>query len=1094
MLQTPPLRFLGRFAAILGLLGAVSAPAQETAPDEAAAWGRAASGLKLRGIGPALMGGRIADIVIHPERRSTWYVAVGSGGVWKTANAGATWTPVFDDQPSYSIGTLALDPTSPEVVWVGTGENVSGRHVGWGDGVYRSRDGGGSWEKMGLDGSDHIGRILVDPRDGDTVLVAAEGPLWSGGGERGVYRTEDGGASWNRVLDLGPDTGATDLEFAPDDPDTVYAAAYQRRRHIWSFLAGGPGSGIWKSTDGGRTFREVTRGLPDADIGKIGLAVTPADPSLVYATVEAADGEQGFYRSRDRGESWEKRNAYISGGTGPHYYQEIEASPTDPDLVYQMDVFLHVTRDGGATFEVLGTGREKHSDNHALWIDPDDPGHLIAGSDAGLYETFDEGVSWRHFPNMPISQFYKVALSEGEPFYDILGGAQDLGTLHGPARTTNREGVRNRDWYVPLGADGYGVAIDPRDDNILYLMTQQGDLARVDRRNQEVLRIRPLPVPDEVPERWNWDSPLLLSPHDPDRIWYGSQRLWRSDDMGMSWTAVSGDLTTGRSRYELPFYDRIWSVDALHDTGAMSRYATLTAITESPVAAGVLTTGSDDGLIHTSSDGGATWTRAADLPGLAPLSFINDVEASQHDADTVFAVADNHKTGDHRPYLFRSRDRGASWESIVGDLPEDTILWAVQQDHEDPDLLFLGGEHALHASWNGGTNWVKLAGAPTISFRDLKIQRRDDDLVGATFGRGFYVLDDYRPLRTLAATVRAGEPALFPLRDAWWYIPSVPAQAPGRPTQGSTAFVADNPPFGAVFTYYLPEDLRTAQEERREAEKETREAGGDVAFPGFDTLRLEELEAAPAVFLEISDDSGTTIRRVRGPATAGVHRVAWDLRGPAPDPVSVTTPAFTPPWVQPPIGPLHAPGSYQARLLAVTRDGARPLGAPVSFGVRAVPTLPENTDPAAVAAFQQETAALLREAHAATGELREARTRLGRLRVALGRTPGADPALYGEMDSILRTISDLEVRLTGDPAAQSRNHPAAPSVRGRLGAIVSGHWRTRQMPTGTHRTSLATAATEFGSIRSELGTLVDTTFPALESALEAAGAPFAPGR
>jgi len=1054
----------------------------------------AIEGLKLRGIGPALMGGRIADLAVHPERRSTWYVVVGSGGLWKTDNAGTTWKPIFDEYPSYSLGTVALDPSNPEVVWLGTGENVSGRHVGWGDGVYRSRDGGATWEAVGLDGSQHIGKILVDPRDGDTVLVAAEGPLWNGGGDRGVYRTEDGGATWTRTLDLGPDTGVTDLEFAPGDPDTVYAAAYQRRRHVWSFLAGGPGSGIHKSDDGGRSFRKITTGLPKGDVGKIGLAVTPADPRLVYATIEADEEERGFYRSTDRGESWERRNPYISGGTGPHYYQEIEASPTDPDLVYQMDVFFHVTRDGGKTFDYLGTGREKHSDNHALWIDPDDPGHLLGGTDSGLYETYDEGVTWRHFPNMPVSQFYKVALSNGEPFYDVLGGAQDLGTVHGPSRTLNLEGVRNRDWYVPLGADGYGVDIDPRDPNIMYLMTQQGNLYRADRRSEEVLHIGPVAAPGEPPERWNWDSPIFISPHNADRIYFGSQRVWRSEDRGQSWTAISGDLTTGRNRYELPFYDRIWSVDALHDTAAMSRYATLTAMTESPVTEGVLFAASDDGLVHSSADGGVNWTRAAALPDLPALSFVNDIEASQHDADTVFVVADNHKMGDFRTYLFRSRDRGASWESIAGDLPDGTIVWAIQQDHEDPDLLFLGAEFGLHVSWNGGTNWVKLKGAPTISFRDVKVQRRDDDLVGATFGRGFYVLDDYSSLRTMAAAVRSGDSVLFPLRDAWWYVPSVPAQAPGRPTQGSTAFVADNPPFGAVFTYYLAEDLKTAQQERRDTEKGTREEGGDIAFPGFDTLRIEELEADPAVFVVIRDANGEPVRRIAGPAKKGVQRVAWDLRGPAPNPVNLTTPGFSPPWVRPPQGPLTAPGEYQAQLVAVTRDGARSLGEPQRFEVRPVPNLPEGVDPAAVAAFQQETAALLRQIHGAAAEASRIRERLRHLRAALNETPRADEALFGRMDTILRTLSDLEVRLNGDPARQSRNHPAAPSIRGRVGGVASGHWETRQTPTATQRESLRIAAGEFETLRGELRTLVDEDLAQLEADLEAAGAPWTPGR
>jgi photosystem II stability/assembly factor-like uncharacterized protein len=767
-----------RISTLLSLT-VLAAPLQAQAPDSTLV--RAVSGLPLRSIGPALMSGRIADVAVHPGHKSTWYVAAGSGGVWKTTNAGTTWTPVFDDQSSYSIGEITLDPTNPDVVWVGTGENVSGRHVGWGDGVYRSRDAGRTWQRMGLPNSQHIGRILVDPRDGDVVLVAAEGPLWSSGGDRGVYRTTDGGATWAPVLQIDENTGVTDLEFDPSDPDVVYAAAYQRRRHVWGFLGGGPKSGLWKSTDNGKTWRQVKTGLPTGDMGKIGLAVTPADPSLVYATIEAGDGERGFYRSGDRGESWEKRNDYISGGTGPHYYQELEASPTNPDLVYQMDVFLHVTRDGGRTIDFLETGYDKHSDNHALWIDPDDGGHLIVGTDAGLYESFDEGKTWRHFPNLPVSQFYKVALNNREPFYDILGGAQDLGTLYGPSRTMNRDGIRNQDWYVPLGADGYGVGFDPRDPDLMYLMWQEGMFYRKDRKNEEGVSIRPQPAPGDEPERWNWDSPLLVSPHNADRIYYGSQRVWRSDDRGDSWTAISGDLTLGRNRYEQRFYGRTWSVDALFDHGAMSKYATTTSISESPVKQGVLAVGTDDGLVQVSSNGGQSWTRSAALPGLAPLAFINDVELSLHDAGTLFVVADNHKMGDFAPYVFQSTDLGRTWRSISGDLPKGTIVWAIQQDHVRPDLLFLGTEFGIYWSPNGGGNWHKLTGGvPTISFRDLKLHRRDTDLVGATFGRGFYVLDDYTPLREVAAGTVGGAGGLFPVRDAWWYVPYQPGQAAPR--------------------------------------------------------------------------------------------------------------------------------------------------------------------------------------------------------------------------------------------------------------------------------------------------------------------------
>ena len=1055
----------------------------------------AASSLRLREIGPAVMGGRIADIAIHPHARSTWYVAVGSGGLWKTTNAGTTWTPVFDAQPSYSIGVVTLDPNDPDVVWVGTGENVSGRHVGWGDGVYKSLNGGRTWSRVGLPASQHIGRILVDPRDGNTVLVAAEGPLWSSGGDRGVYKTTDGGATWTRVLAVDDDTGATDLEFDPTNPNVVYAATYQRRRHVWGFLAGGPGSGIHKSTDGGDTWREVTVGLPSGDMGKIGLAVTPADPGLVYATIEASGQERGFYRSRDKGESWERRNGYISGGTGPHYYQEIEASPVDPDLVYQMDVFFQVTRDGGASFQILGTGREKHSDNHALWIDPTDGDHLLAGTDAGLYETFDEGITWRHFPNMPISQFYKVALSNSEPFYNVLGGAQDLGTLHGPARTTNVEGVRNEDWYVPMGADGYGVAIDPTDDQTLYLMTQQGNIYRYDRRSEEALSIQPQPEPGDPPERWNWASPLLISPHDPHRLYFGSQRLWRSDDRGDSWTAVSGDLTLDQNRYEMPYLGRVWSVDALHDNGAMSKYATTTAISESPVAEGVLYVGTDDGLVQVSEDGGANWRRAASLPGLPELSFINDVEASQHDAATVFVAADAHKVGDFTPYLFRSTDHGRTWRSIRGDLPDGTIVWAIQQDHVNPDLLFLAAEFGLYFSHDAGVHWTRLkGGVPTIAFRDLKIQRRDGDLVGATFGRGFYVLDDYAPLRAMADGALAGDGTLFPVRDAWWYVPLVPSQAAGRPTHGSTAYVADNPPYGALFTYWLAETPTTARDRRQESEKTLRDRGVDVPFPGHDALPAQALAQGAKVLLLVRDQAGNPVRWVEGPARKGLHRVSWDLRRPAPDPVDLSVPGFIPPWASDPQGPFAGPGRYQVELFVVTASGVERLGEAQGFEVKPVPTFAAGTDFQAIAAFQAQTSEMLRKLGGAGEEVGRVRDRLRHMRAALVATPAADPALFGRMDAIETSLSTIQVELYGDPARGRLDESSSPGLNGRVGSAAWGHWDTRQPPTATMRRNVEIAAASLDGVVARLATLIEGDLTRLEEDLAAAGAPWTPGR
>ncbi|MEO6444041.1 MAG: glycosyl hydrolase [Gemmatimonadaceae bacterium] len=1076
------------FTSTLHAQGAQGTPAT---PDAA----KAAASLTLRSIGPALMGGRIADVAVHPTNRSTWYVAAGSGGLWKTTNGGMTFTPIFDDQPSYSIGVVALDPGNPDVVWVGTGENVSGRHVGWGDGVYRSRDAGRTWELMGLPNSQHIGKILIDPRKGDVVLVAAEGPLWSAGGDRGVLRTEDGGKTWTATLVIDENTGVTDLEFAPDDPSTVYAAAYQRRRHVAGFLSGGPGSGIYKSTDGGKNWRKVTTGLPKDDKGKIGLAVTPADPTIVYATVEASSEERGFYRSRDRGESWEKRNSYISGGTGPHYYQEIEASPKDANVVYQADVFINVTRDGGATFNVLETGHTKHSDNHAIWIDAKNTDHLLVGTDAGLYESLDDGREFRHFPNLPVSQFYKVALSNKLPFYDILGGAQDLGTLHGPSRTLNRDGIRNQDWYVPMGADGYGVAIDPVDDNITYLMTQQGDLYRTDRRSDEALGIRPMPKEGEAPERWNWDSPILISPHDHARIYFASQRVWRSDDRGNSWTAISGDLTQARNRYELPYFGRVWSVDALYDHGAMSKYSTITTVAESPVTAGVIAVGTDDGVMQFTADGGRSWNKAAPIPGLPPYSFINRVEASLEDANTFYVVADAHKIGDFAPYAFVTTDRGRTWRSISGDLPKGTTLWAIQQDHVRPELLFLGTEFGIYWSPNAGQNWHKLSGGvPTIAVRDIKLHRRDNDLVAATFGRGFYVLDDYSPLRSIAAGTLATDGGVLPVRDAWWFIPSAVAQAPGRPTAGSDDYTAPNPPHGALITFWLKEVPTTAREAREATERTLRDAGKNAPFPGFDTLRAEATERGPQVFVQVLDSAGTPVRRLDAPAKSGLHRINWNLRGPVPDPVELNTGGFRPPWAGDPRGPLAAPGRYSAELLVVSASGVRRVGERQSFTVKPVANALPATDYVAVAAFQQETSELMRRIEGVSSDMGAVRERLRYLRAAFAQTPRADPALALSMDSVTTRVASLAVRVNGDPARQRLDEPTSPGIAGRVGEVIGGHWDTRQAPTATQRENIAIARSSLGAVEQELSTLITGALARIGAALGAAGAPWTPGR
>lgn len=1052
--------------------------------------GAAVDGLELREIGPALMGGRISDIAIHPNNPNIWYVAAGSGNLWKTTNRGTTWTPIFDDQSSYSIGSVTIDPNNPNVVWVGTGENVSGRHVGWGDGIYKSLDGGKTWKHMGLSASEHIGKIVIDPRDSNVILVAAEGPLWSGGGERGVYKSVNGGQSWKAVLTAGPYTGATDIEFDPSNPEVVYAATYQRFRRTWALMGGGPNSGIYKSSDRGETWRKVTQGLPEGDVGKIGLAVTPADPNLVYATIEANNEEKGFYRSTDKGESWQKRNSYISGGTGPHYYQELEASPQDANLVYQMDVFLHVTRDGGITIDYLTSGHTKHSDNHAMWIDPDNGLHLIAGTDGGLYETHDQGKTWKHFSNLPISQFYKLGLDNSTPFYNIVGGAQDLGTLIGPSRTTNVEGISNRDWYVPLGADGYGSTYDWKDNNTAYMMWQEGNLVRLNVTTGEAIGIKPEPVDTDVPERWNWDSPILVSPHNNRRIYFGSQRLWKSESRGDKWESVSGDLTTNTNRYELSLMDRVWSVDALYDNSAMSKYATLTTISESPLVEGLLYTGSDDGLIHVSEDGGQNW-RKSELK-VRDRAFINDIEASQHDPNTVFSAVDAHKFGDYTPYVFMSSDRGRSWQSIAGDLPKGTIAWSIKQDHKEPDLLFLGTEYGVYFSYNKGGNWVKLsAGVPTIPFRDLALQRQTNDLVGASFGRGFYVLDDYTPLRSIREAV-SSEATLFPVRDAWWYVPTVLLQAKGMPSQGSANYIAKNPPFGAFISYNLNQAAMNSKDQRAANEKSLRDANGNIPFPGWDQLNTERTATDPQVLLLIKDDAGNPIRWIEGVNEAGLHRINWDLRRPAPDPIRLTKPDFQPPWATGPVGPLVTPGEYSVTLYVQNNGQLIEQDSAQTFQVKPIPVL-KQVDFQAVTAFQQRTSNLLLELHAANSRLSEAEEKLTFIQAALKQAPNASESNFQTWNTLNKQLADLQAQLGGDPARSNLNESRVPGIMGRVSSVAYSHWETTQLPTETFKYNLALATEDFMQLKSEMNEFFEA-IEAFEKELVSLGAPYTRGR
>ena len=1049
-------------------------------------------GLTFRNIGPALTSGRIGDIAVDPAAPSTWYVAAASGGVWKTINSGTSWTPIFDKQASYSIGCVTMDPNDRMTIWVGTGENNSQRSVSYGDGVYKSTDGGATWKHMGLKESEHIGKIVVDPRDSNVVYVASQGPLWRSGGDRGLYKSTDGGKNWKKILDISADTGVSDLVYDPRNPDILYAVAYQRRRHVWTLINGGPEAGIHKSLDGGATWQKINSGLPDVNLGRIGLGISPADPDKLYALVEAADGKSGFFRSTNGGAKWEKRSSYRS--SSPQYYQELVVDPKDADRIYSMDTWLHVSEDGGTTFKKVGE-TWKHVDNHALWIDPSNTSHLVNGCDGGVYESWDRGATWIFKANLPIAQFYKLAIDNALPFYNVYGGTQDNNTVGGPSRTATDNGIRNSDWFVTVTGDGFQPRIDPEDPNIVYSESQYGGLARFDRRTGEQVDIRPEAGKGEPPLRFNWDSPLIISPHSRTRLYFAAQRIFRTDDRGDSWKAVSGDLTRQIDRNKLKVMGRVWSADSVAKNASTSFFGNIVSLTESPLKEGLLYAGTDDGLVQVTEDGGANWRKIEKFPGVPDMSYVSDLETSQHDANTVFAAFDNHKMGDFKPYLLRSRDGGKTWTSIAGNLPANGNVWTIAEDHVDANLLFVGTEYGVFVSTNGGEKWTQLKGGlPPIAVRDIAIHKRENDLVLATFGRGFYILDDYTPLRKTSAL--QSDATLFPLgRPVWIYNPARPLGLPGKSMQGDDYYTADNPPFGAVFTYHLKESLQSRRKTRLKAEQNLEKEGKDIGYPSWQDLRAELREAEPAIVLTVRDEQGNVIRRINGPADAGLHRVAWDLRYPPMTPTTLEPPKDDNPWEPPARGMMVSGGKYTVSLAKFVDGKFTDLGEPQTFTTRPLGIVNVSAEDARAAhEFERQVASLQRAVLGTVSTVSDTQRRIDLLQKAVLDTPQADPSIAASLLAIEDRLRDLNEKLNGDAVVGRYNEPTSSSIVDLVSRVVDGQWSTSAAPTRTQRDSYALAAEQFAPVLAELRKLIETDLAAIERRMEAAGAPWTPGR
>ena len=1047
---------------------------------------------KPRAVGPALMSGRVKAVAVQPDAPQTWYVGVASGGVWKTTNAGTTFTPVFEREASYSIGAVVIDPAHPTTVWVGTGEANNQRSVGYGDGIYKSDDAGRTWRNMGLKASEHIGRIVIDPRDSNVVFAAAYGGLWSAGGDRGLYKTTDAGATWTKVLDISEHTGISDVAIDPRRPDVMLAVAHQRRRHTWTLIHGGPESGLHKSVDGGKTWKRVRTGLPGGDLGRIVIAFSPAAAGLVYAKVETAEST-AIYASRDAGESWERRGAVQAQ---PMYYENIHPDPGDADRLYVPSVQTQVSEDGGRTFRNLGE-RNKHVDNHVLWIDPANTDHLIEGCDGGLYESWDRGRLWKYFSNLSVTQFYNVEVDNASPIYNIYGGTQDNSTLGGPSRSKTPDGSTNNDWFIVTGGDGFVARVDPEDPNIVYAESQYGGIVRLDRRTNERVSIRPAEGKGEAPLKFNWETPFIISPHSASRLYLGANRLFRSDDRGNSWRAISPDLSRQTDRNLLPVMGRMWPPEAVAQHQSTATWGNISALAESRRRDGLLYVGTDDGLVQVSLNGGANWQRVERIQGLPDYGsygvYVQRLYAGKSDEATVYALFDNTKNGDFKPYLFKSTTRGASWTNIAGDLPANGPALAFAEDPVNPELLFVGTEFGLFFTVDGGRKWIRFQALPTVAFRDLAIQEREVDLVGASFGRGYYVLDDYSPLRQMAASTFERDAQIFPTKPA---VIEAPETGRARGFQGEAHWMSDNRPAGATVTYWIKEAPKTKKDRRQEAARAAEAKKETPRYPSQAELTAEADEEAPQTFLTVTNAQGAIVRRLVVPGGRGLHRFTWDLRGPGP--------ALPPParpdddgaggfGGQQAVGAFVPPGTYALALSRRVDGTTTTLGSPQTLVVSSDPAV--SLTPTAITSAREFQDRVFRLQRTFTGALEQAnqyRTRTQAMRRAVAESTAA-PRLLDSAVALDRRVVGVLRTLRGDETLRGLESGSPSTIQSRVNAATAGARGLTGAPTGTQQQHFTIASDDLAAVVPQLRTL-EGDIRKFEQELEAAGVPYTPGR
>ncbi|KPK78431.1 MAG: hypothetical protein AMS25_15425 [Gemmatimonas sp. SM23_52] len=853
------LRYVWRSCALLAALLALPAAAVGQVKIEPATFG----GLRARPIGPSVMSGRIAAIDAVAEDPVIVYVGSASGGLWKSIDGGIAFKPIFDDH-NMSIGAIRIDPTDPDIVWVGTGESWVRNSVSVGDGVYKSTDAGETWQHMGLADSERIARIVVSPLDGNTVFVCATGHLWNANSERGVFKTSDGGETWNKVLYIDENTGCSDITIDPHAPNVLYAGMWEFRRWPYFFKSGGPGSGLYRSIDGGATWQQLTNGLPAGEKGRIAVAVAPSRPSTVYAVVEA--DTTALYRSDDMGASWQQMNSSYNVQSRPFYFAYIVPDPVDHTKVFKPGFSLTVSTDGGESFTSFFTGgflEGPHSDHHAFWVNPQRHNEVILGTDGGVYFSYDGGNNWRFSKALPVSQFYEVSYDMGIP-YNVYGGLQDNGTWVGPSRDPG--GIEPGDWEIINSGDGFHVFVDPAEPDFVYVEYQGGNLSRLQISTRESKSIKPYAGKDEPKLRFNWNTPIHVSQNNPGTLYVAAQYLFRTRNRGDSWERISPDLTTNDPEKQ----KQAESGGLTIDNSSAENHTTIYTISESPQNAQVVWVGTDDGNLQVTRDDGANWTNVVrNVRGLPRNTWVSHVEASRHDEAAAYVTFDGHRTGDMTTYVYRTRDYGRTWESLA---TEDIEGYAhvIKEDLENPDLLFLGTELGLYIGVDSGQSWARFAtGFPKVAVRDLAIHPREHDLIIGTHGRGIWILDDITPLRALTPEVLEADLALLPTRPAVQMIGGGMSWF-----EGDDQFVGRNPPEAAGIVYY----------------QKRRHIFGDLK-------------------VEIYDSEGELILTIPGGKVRGINRVEWPMRLPPPKmpPASQLVMVFQ--------GPLVPEGTYAFKLI-----------------------------------------------------------------------------------------------------------------------------------------------------------------------------------